>query len=204
MTATEMMGYKSGRLTVIARAGTSGRRAMWLCACSCGGEITTAGNSLRSGRAQSCGCLRAEANTRHGHAANGTVTPEYKAWHSMWQRCTVATDKRFRNYGARGITVCERWQTFENFLADMGPRLKGRSLDRKDNNGNYEPGNCHWATAEQQARNTRRTKLTASKVREIKELLRQRLSHSKIARRFGVSKGAVSGISNGTKWADVQ
>lgn len=95
------------------------------------------------------------SSVKHGHATNG-VSPTYVSWAAMKQRCSDAAQKCWNNYGGRGIRVCRRWQKFENFLADMGKRPKNRSLDRIDNEGNYEPGNCRWATIKQQARNKRR------------------------------------------------
>lgn len=89
----------------------------------------------------------------HGHAAK--PSPEYKAWQSMLQRCENTLNEHYKDYGGRGITVCERWQKFENFYADMGPRSPGLSLDRKDNNKNYEPNNCRWITIKEQQSNRR-------------------------------------------------
>lgn len=92
----------------------------------------------------------------HGSAKNGR-TPTYNTWMNMIQRCTNANAPGYKHYGGRGITVCERWLKFENFLADMGERPEGLTLDRIDNDGNYEPGNCRWATCEQQNANRRRS-----------------------------------------------
>lgn len=97
---------------------------------------------------------------RHGHAAGGRKTPEYNVWASMVCRCRTSSHTSYKYYGARGINVCERWLVFENFLADMGPRPSARhSLERIDNNGNYEPDNVRWATTAQQARNRRNSRL---------------------------------------------
>jgi hypothetical protein len=119
---------------------------------------------LRSGASTSCGCSthqsRALANTKHGHAKLGQVSTEYQSWRDMRNRCTNPNTTGFPDYGGRGITVCERWSKFENFLADMGMKpSKQHSIERKDNNGNYTPDNCRWATLYDQLRNTSRSRM---------------------------------------------
>jgi hypothetical protein len=120
--------------------------------------VTAIGNNLDR-KTKSCGCLRREVtvstSTTHGHAGAQKRSPEYQSWTSMLARVRATTGRRYRDYGAGGITVCERWLVFENFLADMGPRPAGTSIDRINNDGNYEPGNCRWATDSQQVANRR-------------------------------------------------
>ena len=132
--------------------------AMWLCKCDCGNTKILKGQHVR--RMKSCGCTRGEGNITHGHSMNGIQSPEYRCWSSMIKRCTNHKTKEYPRYGGRGITVCERWRTFDNFIADMGKKPIGKmAIDRIDNNGNYEPGNCRWATYSEQMRNTRKTHL---------------------------------------------
>jgi len=144
-------GQRFGRLTVISRV-ISGRSKHWLCRCECGRERSLEVHYVVRGKIRSCGCLGGET---HGHARHGAHTRTYRSWASMIQRCTNPKATGFRYYGGRGITVCESWNSFANFLADMGDRPIGKTLDRMDNDGNYEPGNCRWATRLQQNRNQR-------------------------------------------------
>lgn len=112
---------------------------------------------MRNGNAASCGCARRgrrPASDRHGHAA-ATRSATYRSWCAMWTRCTNPKTIGWANYGGRGITVCVRWRVFETFLADMGERPEGTTLDRRDPDGNYEPGNCRWATPQEQRANRR-------------------------------------------------
>lgn len=147
------------RLTVQSYAGKIKGAPYWNCLCSCGKEKIIAGTSLKQGLSQSCGCLRSErtssAKTTHGKSRS----PEWKVWNGMIRRCHTETHTCFYKYGERGISVCERWRkSFANFLADMGERPSAKhQIERKENNGNYEPGNCIWATAKVQARNRRST-----------------------------------------------
>jgi hypothetical protein len=156
------IGNVYGRLTVLARAETVGNMLTWRCRCSCGNETVAYGSNLRRGHSRSCGCLKIEVTltrcTTHGEARHGKLTPEYRAWAALINRCENPQNPRFKDYGGRGITVCERWRSsYETFLADMGRRPSPRhSLDRIDNNGHYEPANCRWATASEQRRNQRR------------------------------------------------
>jgi len=164
----DITGQKFERLTVIKIAGKDkGRNYKWLCQCDCGNILKVVGNSLRMGRTKSCGCLQKKWAKKHGgfnktHGMKDTI--EYTTWLNMKSRCLNKNNKRYKDYGGRGITICKEWEnSFETFYKDMGKRLNEMSIDRVDNNKGYSKENCRWATNKEQARNTRRNKMVAYK-----------------------------------------
>lgn len=152
-------GHAFGRLIVEQQAGGLSGATAYRCKCLCGRVVVVRGQSLRKGETTSCGCARAdlmrEKQTRHGMYG----TPTYNSWSAMWTRCTSTKHKQFNDYGGRGITVCDAWQSFDEFLKDMGERPAGRTIDRIDNDKGYSGGNCRWATRAEQARNKRTTRI---------------------------------------------
>ena len=154
-----LTGQRFGKLVVTGWAGTNARRcATWCASCDCGTEIVASGDMLRSGKTTSCGCVKRETwrqTMTHGQAGPNRRTSLYNRWLLMRRRCSDPKDKRYARYGGRGIRVCDEWQhSFEAFARDVGnPPVPGYSLDRINNDGNYEPGNVRWATASEQARN---------------------------------------------------
>jgi len=145
----DLAGRRFGRLVAIRDAGVDKSRSrLWLCQCDCGKEKIVSGKLLNGGNVQSCGCLSPGYRVRSD--------PVYMTWQSMLMRCSNPKTNGYSNYGGRGITVCERWHNFENFLADVGEHPgPGFTLDRIDVNGNYEPGNIRWSTLKAQANNRR-------------------------------------------------
>lgn len=158
----DLKGQRFGRLTVLEFADTKGGTARWLCQCDCGAKCIINGARLRNGSTKSCGCLRAELraklNSKHGMSGSKS----YSSWKCMLARCTNRNVAAYPNYGGRGITVCDEWRNdFQKFF-DYVSKLEhfeeeGYSLDRIDNDGNYEPGNVRWASRKEQARNRRDT-----------------------------------------------
>lgn len=167
MPAKDIRNQQFTRWLVIGYNGSSKHGTTWLCRCICGTERVVRGDHLIKGQSKSCGCLSAElagqriANItkRHGHSSRGKKSGTYRSWIAMRRRCSDPNNNRFSLYGGRGITVCDEWRTsFDAFLSDMGERPQGTTLDRVDPNTGYTKDNCRWASVDEQANNTRKSR----------------------------------------------
>ncbi len=169
-----LIGCAFRRLLVQRLAGRDGHRnRLWECRCDCGNSVTVPTANLRSGNTGSCGCLNREESvsrcrdrTMHGECRDKQPSSEYRTWNDMIRRCVNPNHAAWQHYGGRGITVCRQWrENFTAFLRDIGRRPSPQhSLDRINNDGNYEPGNCRWATASEQRRNQRERKIDYRKM----------------------------------------
>lgn len=179
----DLSGLVVNGITIIEHVGWStSSKSLWRCKCHCGKEFTPVGANITSGSSLSCGCLMLAAITKHGDYK----TAFYQCWQDMRQRCYNPKMDEYHNYGGRGIKVCDEWQQYLNFKNDMfSTYQKGLTLDRINNEGNYEPGNCKWHTMKQQARNTRQNKyfetpygkITLSELSEITGINRSTLQN---------------------------
>jgi hypothetical protein len=199
MKKENFLGLVFTRLTVTGPADSSkGGQAQWTCRCLCGREVVIRALLLKTGRTQSCGCLRAEITSarskvihkRHGATRNGVPTPEWSAWSGMRARCNNSAHKQYGHYGGRGITVCDSWNnSFETFLSDMGPRPSPlHSIDRINNNSGYCKENCRWATRTEQNNNLRTNHLVTIKGRTQ--------TASQWSRELGVDRSVVKRMGN--------
>jgi hypothetical protein len=179
--AHDLSGQIFGDLTVVELAEvkrvTRGTRLYWSCRCLCGNMVVVRADGLKCGDYKSCGCRKIKQLSIHG----GTGTPEHGVWVSLFQRCRNPNDVNYKNYGGRGIDICERWAAgFEAFLADMGPRPSpSHSIERGDNDLGYSPDNCRWATKSEQSNNRRNTVFV--------EVRGERVPITVAARRYGIN-----------------
>jgi hypothetical protein len=185
----DLTGNRYGRLIVTSLHGKIGRYWHWNCQCDCGQFKAIPAPSLRNGCSKSCGCLRDEVRNRpktHGGKTGGVMKRAYRAWRAAKNRCYYSGNAAYKHYGERGIVMCDRWKNdFAAFLEDMGePEDQTLELDRIDSNGNYEPGNCRWATRAEQLRNFSRN--------IVVEHNGQRMVLKDYCALMGVSYGAVN------------
>lgn len=209
MTRLNLTGQRFERLTVVAPAEPKSGKTRWLCRCDCGEQVVVIGVLLTSKQTRSCGCLKHELDkarkTRlvHGHARHDQPrSATYNTWIAMRDRCTDPTSDSYPDYGGRGITICQRWiDSFEAFLADMGERPAGTTLDRIDGARGYEPGNCRWATAVEQNRNTRSVALNSVAVDLVRYMHKRGARRADLAHAFGVSESTIGNVVARRTWA---
>lgn len=169
----------------------AGGSVVWKCLCDCGNTTNVSAGHLNSGHTTSCGCHKKEASstvctqlfTKHGHSKNGVISKTYSAWLHMLNRCNNPKNASYGNYGGRGISVCERWREYANFLDDMGESPIDKTLDRIDNSGNYEPENCRWVTMKVQQNNKRTNRLVYYMGNEM--------TITQLSERCGVKRGTL-------------
>lgn len=189
----DLTGQRFGRLLALKWGRTNAGRSAWECQCDCGTVKSVDASSLRGGLSRSCGCGVKESAVQRFTTHGGSKSQMYRLWASMIQRCTQPNDGSFARYGGRGITVCERWRDFAAFAADMGPRPSpGHSIDRIDNDGHYDPGNCRWATAHEQGLNKRTNR--------ILELNGKRQAMSVWAKQLGMTSASLMERLDSGRW----
>ncbi len=217
MAALDLSGNRYGNLTVIQRSSTKIKgNIIWDCLCDCSMSKSLFGSNLKRGGVSSCGSsacsfhnkIKTAAGTTHG----SFYTREYKIWSTMLQRCNNPNSTKYYNYGARGIKVCDEWiNSFESFIADMGiPPSSTHTIDRKDNDGNYEPSNCRWATPQMQAQNTRSNVLDPNMVKiilwmyKVNKLGIMEISRS-LTRQYGrnICRVLVANVVHGKGWINI-
>lgn len=155
----DLTNRRFGLLTVLKLIGRKHGGALWLCKCDCGSIAKCRSDRLKSGANKSCGCLSKKMlglRLNHGHSPRNKCSPTYISWSCMIQRCTNPNYKQYKDYGGRGVLICQRWFTFKNFLADMGERPRKLTLERINNEKGYELPNCKWATRSEQQLNRRK------------------------------------------------
>lgn len=199
-------GQRFGRLVVLNREEKSRTgQPRWRCQCDCGNETVVNGGALVTGNTSSCGCLRVEANISrlrtHGHSLCGDVSKTYRCWENMRTRVFNKTSPAYKNYGGRGISICDRWSDFKNFLEDMGESPEGLTIERLDNDGNYCKENCRWATRTRQGRNNRQAKLSLEKARAIRTDPRTNWA---IAKAYGVCETTIERVKAHKLWKENQ
>lgn len=196
MNKIDLTGKIIGSFKVIRFSGILKRHYYWICVClKCGREVSVDGGNLRSGKTSQCLQCFCKSSKKHGHAHFGRHTKTYTAWQAMLRRCDNPNNKAYKWYGGRGINVCDRWKTYAHFLKDMGESPKGMSLDRINNDGNYEPGNCRWTTRLEQSHNRSDTKMVLYNGK--------RMPVSVAERETGRCKGNLSGLLRRYGWPDV-
>lgn len=197
-----LVGQKFGKLMVVGptekEEGCKTQGTRWLCLCDCGGTAKAFGGALNAGRVKDCSDCRS-----HGQTKGGKLSYTYQSWRGMKERCLNEKHASYRHYGGRGISFCDRWKSFANFLEDMGERPRGLTLDRIEVDGNYNKENCKWSTPTEQARNSRSNKLDLEKVCEIRKLISEGVSEPKIAKEFGISNGYVNNVKQRLSWKEV-
>ncbi len=184
-----LTGAIFGKWTVLEYAGPGSDGATWKCVCECGTSRVVISHSLLNGKSASCGCWQRErmavTSRRHGHQSGGKQSPTYKSWRNMLNRCNNAKHPSYRNYGGKGIAVCETWTSFDVFLADMGVRPDGETLDRIKSDAGYSKENCRWCSMKEQANNRSNN--------HFLELNGERRTVAQWAEHLGIKVGTIAG-----------